>query len=318
MLPLATGVSVVQHRAMSRPRSAIAAVAAPFGRDLDEALARIETTVAAARDAGAACVVFPESALGGYLLEPEPGAPAVGMLPPSLQPDGPEIARLVRIAGETVVCVGYTEGGPGGERYAAAVCVHGDGVLGRHRKVHLPPAERFSYTPGDGFAAFDTPAGRLGMLICYDKLFPEAARALALDGAEIIACLSAWPADRRRPALELPDDRQTRHFDHIDVARAIENQVVWASANLTGAWGHLRFLGRAKVVDPDGVLLASTGHEQGVAIADVDPPTAIGEVLLDIDHLADRHPAAYGPVAVSEALAPGAPPAPRAAAPPTG
>jgi N-carbamoylputrescine amidase len=318
ILALATGAPIVQHRAMSRARSAIAAVAAPFGRDLGDALARIEATVAAARDAGAACVVFPESTLGGYLLEPEPGEPAVGMLPPSLEPDGPEIARLVRIAGDTVVCVGYTEAGPAGERYASAVCVHGDGVLGRHRKVHLPPAERFAYTPGDGFAAFDTPAGRLGMLVCYDKLFPEAARALALDGAQIIACLSAWPADRRRPAGELRDDRQTRHFDHIDVVRAIENQVVWASANLTGAWGHLRFLGRSKVVDPDGVVLASTGHEQGVAVADVDPGRAIDEVLLDIDHLADRHPAAYGPAVVSEALLPAAPPAPRAAAPPTG
>jgi predicted amidohydrolase len=317
-LALATGAAVVQHPAMSHARSAIAAVTAPFGRDVDAALARIESTVAAARDAGAGLVVFPESALGGYLLEPEPGEPAIGMLPPALEPDGPEIERLVRIAGETVVCVGYTEAGPGGERYAAAVCVHGGGVLGHHRKVHLPPAERFAYTPGDGFAAFDTPVGRLGMLVCYDKLFPEAARALALDGAQIIASLSAWPADRRRPAAELRDDRQTRHFDAVDVVRAIENQVVWASANLTGDWGHLRFLGRSKVVDPDGVVLACTGHEQGTAIADLDPARAIEEVLLDIDHLADRHPAAYAPMVLSEAPAPAAPPAPRAAAPPSG
>jgi predicted amidohydrolase len=300
------------------PSRAIAAVAAPFGRDIDAALARIETTVAAAREAGAGLVVFPESALGGYLREPEPGEPAVGMLPPSLAPDGPEIARLVRIAGDVVVCVGYTEAGADGERYAAAVCVHGDGVLGHHRKVHLPPAERFAYTPGDGFAAFDTPVGRLGMLVCYDKLFPEAARALALGGAQVIACLSAWPADRRRPAAALRDDRQTRHFDAVDVVRAIENQVVWVSANLTGEWGRLRFLGRSKVVDPDGVVLASTEHGTGVAIADVDPARAIGEVLLDIDHLGDRHPAAYAPIVLSEASAPAAPQAPRAAAPPTG
>ena len=303
---------------MSHPVSAIAAVAAPFGRDVDAALARIEATVGAARAAGAGLVVFPEAALGGYLLEPEPGEPAVGMLPPSLAPDGPEIARLVRIAGDTVVCVGYTEAGAEGERYASAVCVHGDGVLGHHRKVHLPPSERFAYTPGDRFAAFDTPVGRLGMLVCYDKLFPEASRLLALDGAQVIACLSAWPADRRRPAQELCDDRQTHHFDALDTVRAVENQVVWVSSNLTGDWGHLRFLGRSKVVDPDGLELASTDHEAGVALADVDPARAIAEALLDIDHLGDRHPTAYAAAPVSPASAPAAPPAPRAVAPPTG
>ena len=89
---------------------------------------------------------------------------------------------------------------PAGELYSSAACVWGDGLLGHQRKVHLPPAERFAYTAGDGFAAFDTPVGRLGMMICYDKLFPEAARALALDGAEIVCALAAWPVDRHAPA----------------------------------------------------------------------------------------------------------------------
>src|SRR5437588_422047 len=83
-------------------------------------------------------------------------------------------------------------------------------------------------------AAFDAPVGRVGLLICYDKLFPEAARTLALDGAEIIAALSAWPVDRVSPALRVSADRQTRQFDLIDEARAVENQVVWVSSNLTG------------------------------------------------------------------------------------
>ncbi len=297
---------------------AIAAVSALFGRDVGAALARIEATVLAARSAGAGLVVFPESALGGYLLESAPGAPAdPDMIPPALEPDGPEIACLSAIAGDVVVCVGYTEAGAAGERYAAAVCVSGDGVLGRHRKVHLPPAERFAYAAGDGFAAFDTPAGRMGMLLCYDKLFPEASRALALDGAQVIACMSAWSADRRRPASELRDDRQTRHFDAVDAVRAIENQVVWVSSNLTGRWGAQRFLGRSKVVDPDGVVLASTGHGEGIALAHVDPAAAIAETLLDIDHLGDRRPAAYAAPAIPGS-ARGGSPAPRAAAPPTG
>jgi predicted amidohydrolase len=214
-------------------------------------------------------------------------------LPPAIDPDGPEIERLIAMAGDTVVCIGYTEAGLQGP-YSSAVCVSGDGVLGRHRKVHLPPAERFAYTAGDGFAAFDTPVGRLGMLLCYDKLFPEASTALARDGAQTIACMAAWPVDRHHPAADLADDRQVRHFDVLDQARALENQVVWVSANGTGEWGPLRFFGGSKIVDPDGVVLASTGTEPGVAFARIDAAAAVAAARLDIDHLADRRPHAYG------------------------
>ena len=154
-------------------------------------------------------------------------------------------------------------------------------MLGHQRKVHLPPAERFAYTAGDGFAAFDTPVGRLGMLLCYDKLFPEAARALALDGAEVLCSLSAWPVDRHHPARRIRDDRQTRHFDLCDVARAVENQVFVVSANQTGRWGPLRFLGSAKVVDPDGAVLARTHAREGLALAEVD--------LAAVERVADGH-----------------------------
>jgi N-carbamoylputrescine amidase len=280
------------------PTLAIAAVAAPFGRDVARGLARIDRLLHEARVRGAGLVVLPESALGGYIREGET-APE---LPPALDPDGPEIARLIELAGDMVVCAGYTEAGPGGQLYGAAVCVSGDGVLGRQRKVHLPPAERFAYTAGDGFAAFDTPAGRIGMLLCYDKLFPEAARALALDGAQIVCCLAAWPADRLDPARRLRDDRQTRHFDVADQARAIENQVYFASSNQTGPWGRLRFLGGAKVVDPDGAVLARTGARAGMAVAAADLATVAGSRLV-VDHLADRRPDAYGHHAAAAATA---------------
>jgi predicted amidohydrolase len=276
-----------------QPPPAIAAVAAPFGRDVEAGLRTIERSLAAATAQGAKLVVFPESALGGYVREPMPGRNGPE-LPVALEPDGPEIAALIALAGETVVCAGYTELGAEGRRYASAVCVDGSGVLGHHRKVHLPPGERFAYTAGDRFAAFDTPVGRIGMLICYDKLFPEAARTLALDGADIIACMAAWPVCRQRPARRIAQDRQTRHFNLTDAARAVENQVVWVSANQTGTLGPLRFLGNAKVVDPDGVVLARTGSTAGMAIARIDAAAAVRESRLGIDHLADRRPAAYG------------------------
>jgi predicted amidohydrolase len=268
----------------------VAAVAAPFDRDLERAFARIEAAIDRAREQGARLLVLPESALGGYIREPGPEESAPDV-PPGLHRDGPELARLRALAGDMVICAGYTEAADEG-LYASAVCVSGDGVLGHQRKVHLPPAERFAYVAGDGFAAFDTPAGRLGMLLCYDKLFPEAARALALDGAEILCSLSAWPVDRHSPARRIRDDRQTRHFDLCDSARAVENQVFVVSANQTGRWGPLRFLGSAKVVDPHGAVLTRTGAGEGLAVADVDL-AALEQARIVIDHLADRRPDAY-------------------------
>lgn len=266
-------------------------MAAPFGRDLDSTFARVERIVAAARSRGASLVVFPESTIGGYLWDAASGHLAPDA-PPALEPDGPEIGRLARIAGPTVVCAGYAERGTGGP-YSSAVCVSGDGVLGHHRKIHLPPEELGAYRPGAGLAAFDTPVGRIGMLICYDKVFPEAARSLALDGAEIVASLAAWPVCRSRPAHRLGRDRQTRQFDLLDQARAIENQVVWVSANQTGAFGQLRFFGRAKVVDPDGRVLAATSARSGIAAARIDARMAVRDARRTLSHLQDRRPGAY-------------------------
>jgi predicted amidohydrolase len=200
--------------------------------------------------------------------------------------------RLARAAGSAVVCLGYMEAAPGGP-FSSAVCLSGDGMLGHHRKVHLPPAEAGLLTPGSGFAAFDTPVGRLGMLICYDKVFPEAARALALDGAEIIACLAAWPVCRAQPSRWMRRDREVRHFNALDVARAVENQVVWVAANQHGPLGRLRFPGFAKVVDPDGRVRASTGPRRGVAHARIDTAAAVRSARAVLSHLGDRVPEAY-------------------------
>jgi predicted amidohydrolase len=76
-------------------------------------------------------------------------------------------------------------------------------------------------------------------------------------------------------------------------ARAVENQVVWVSANQSGPWGAVRFLGHAQVVDPDGVVRASTDGEGGVAIAHIDVGREIDAQRGHIDHLSDRRPAAY-------------------------
>lgn len=269
-----------------------AAASAGFGRDLDEAFARIERLLGQARGAGADLLALPEAALGGYLssLHGEPGDQ-----PPQLDPDGPEISRLIALAGDTVVVAGYCERPPAGasKPFNSAVCVTGDGVLGRHRKVHQPLDEHASYAAGDRFTAFDTPVGRLGMMICYDKAFPESARSIALDGARIGVCISAWPASRTNAAPDLADDRWTRRFDLFDRARALENQIVWVSANQAGTFGSMRLVGSAKVVDPGGDVLATTGTGAGLAVATIDVDDAVSGARRAMGHLRDRRPEAY-------------------------
>lgn len=267
----------------------VAAVSAPFGRDLDEAYARIGRLLQQARARGVGLLVLPEACLGGYLANLGGDAP----LPPALRLDGPELRRVIDMAGDVVVCLGLCE--QAGElRYNTAVSLDGTGILGVHRKVHQPLNEDASYAAGEHFTAFDTPVGRLGMLICYDKAFPEAARSLALDGAEIVVVMSAWPAGRTDRHPDLAQDRWTQRFDLFDRARALENQVVLVSANQAGTFGDLQFVGSAKVVGPGGEVLAHTGVGEGMAVATVDVQESLLLARRGMSHLRDRRPHAYG------------------------
>jgi N-carbamoylputrescine amidase len=281
----------------------VAAVAAPFGRDLNADFERIAALVAQAREAEVRLLALPEACLGGYLTsldaprgddstaaDGDPG-------PPPLRIDGPEIKRLAALAGDMVVTAGYCELGDGelggGRLFNSVVCVHGDGVLGNHRKVHQPLGEGASYDRGGEFTAFDTPVGRLGMMICYDKAFPESARALALAGAEIVTCVSAWPASRTNQATDPAADRWVHRFDLFDQVRALENQIVWLSANQSGTFGRLRFVASAKVVGPGGEVLATTGLGEGMAVAELDVPAELAAARRSMAHLLNRRPEAY-------------------------
>ncbi|WP_216898344.1 carbon-nitrogen hydrolase family protein [Nocardia alni] len=268
----------------------IAAVAAHFGAGISRALDKIGGIVERLTDDGVDLLVLPDATLGGYIGDLRNPDPATG--PEAIDPDGPEIRLLCRMARNMTVCVGYAERAAD-IRYNAAVCLTGDGVLGRHRKVHQPAGEHLAYAAGDRFAAFDTPVGRLGMLIDYDKTFPESARVLALDGARTIAALSAWPASVTDRASRMPNDRQSRLFDLYDQARAAENQVVLASSNQTGITGNLRFLGQAKIVGPGGDILAKTWSKGGLAVADVDIDAEVERARRVLRHLEERRVEAY-------------------------
>ena len=283
----------------------VAAVSANFTRDLDQNYAVVEHMLGDARARGARLVVFPEASIGGYLSSLGNHGDTVRTtsrsLPPAVRIDGPEIRRVQELAGDTVVVIGFCELDDDGEtRYNAAVCLDGGQVYGSYRKVHQPLGENMSYSAGDGYRAFDTPVGRLGMQICYDKAFPEAARVLALDGAEIIASLSAWPAARTATAENLQEDRWTYRFNLFDSARALDNQVFWIASNQSGTFGSLRYVANSKVVDPGGNVLATTLLGSGLAVADIDVEETFRAMRGGMFHLRDRRPDAYGPVTAGE------------------
>ncbi len=268
----------------------IGAVAARFGRDLDFDLQRIATLIEHARQLGVGLLVLPDAALGGSLDDLR--SPNPDTLPPALPLDDPHVRKVAVLAAAMGVCFGFCEA-EGDQRFNTALCVHGDGILGSHRKVHQPAGESIAYSAGECFSAFDTPAGRIGMLIDYDKTFPESARTLALDGAEVLACLSAWPASLTNRAPRMTQDRQARLFDLYDQARAAENQVVLVSSNQTGVLGALRFLGQAKVVGPGGEILARTWSKAGIATAELDVAAEITKAQRVLQHLHERKPSAY-------------------------
>ncbi|MEV0356341.1 carbon-nitrogen hydrolase family protein [Nocardia sp. NPDC050697] len=272
------------------PTTRIAALAGHFGADIGRALEKLHGIVERLHAQRVELLVLPDATLGGYIGDLRNPDPATG--PEAIDPDGPELRRIREMARHMTICVGYAER-DGERRYNAAVCLTGDGILGRHRKVHQPAGEHLAYAPGDGFHAFDTPVGRMGMLIDYDKTFPEAARTLALDGAQLIAALSAWPASVTDRASRLPNDRQARLFDLYDQARAAENQVVLVSSNQTGVTGNLRFLGQAKVVGPGGDVLAKTWSKGGLAVADIDVAGEVERARRVLHHLAERRVGSY-------------------------
>lgn len=285
------------------PDLTIAAAAAPFGRDLDACFATIGALIDDARSAGAGLLVLPEAAIGGYV-ESLSGADVEP--PPAFDRDGPQLRRVMELAGDLVVCVGFCEDGGDGRRYNAAACLSGDGLHYVHRKVHLPLREDRVTTAADALEAFDTPVGRLGMLICYDKAFPEAARTLALDGAEALCFLSAWPTSASNPAPELTDDRQWRRAELWDRARAAENSLVVASANQSGSFGALNFLGGARITNPNGDVLAATGTEQGLATVTLDLEATVERARRALSPVRDLRPDAYAaprpiPYATAEA-----------------
>lgn len=133
-------------------------------------------------------------------------------------------------------------------------------LAGKYRKIHLFSLmnEDRSFTGGDSWLVADTSIGRIGVFICYDLRFPELARRLALEGAEIIVVPGEWPKPREE------------HWRTLLRARAIENQLFVIAANCCGVVGKLDFFGMSLIIDPKGEVLAEGGYESCEPTATLD------------------------------------------------
>ncbi len=146
-----------------------------------------------------------------------------------------------------------------------AVVIDADGSLaGTYRKTHVPDDpnyyEKFYFTPGDqGYRAFDTRAGRIGVLVCWDQWFPEAARLTAMQGAKILFYPTAIGAHARESA-GVPE-AQRDAWTTIQRAHAIANGVFVAAANRTGVEDDMRFWGSSFVAGPFGQVIARAGAD---------------------------------------------------------
>jgi len=135
--------------------------------------------------------------------------------------------------------------------YNTAYVLDNGELKGKYRKIHLFSLmqEDRSFDGGDSWLLVDTSVGRIGVFICYDLRFPELARRLAVEGAEILVVPGEWPKPRQE------------HWRTLLRARAIENQLFIVATNCCGIVGKLDFFGMSMIIDPKGELLAEAGYE---------------------------------------------------------
>ncbi len=257
--------------------------------DPDANLRKMETKLDETVRNGATLTVFPECALTGYCFDSVEEA-----LPFAEAASGPSIDRMTDACRQHGVYVvfGMLES-EGSRLFNACVLVGPDGLIGSYRKIHLPflGIDRFT-TPGDRpFGVFSASDLRVGMNICYDGAFPEAARVMALGGADLIVLPTNWPPGSECAA------------QYVLNARAMENNVYYMAVNRVGTERGFRFIGQSRICDPRGKTLASADHEdEEILYAEVDSGLAREKQLVrvpdkhEIDRFADRRPEMYGEI----------------------
>jgi N-carbamoylputrescine amidase len=269
--------------------------------DPDANLAKAVEGVAHAKAQGAALLCLPELFRTHYIGQREDHA-LFDLAEPIPGPSTEALTKAARGAG-VVVIASLFERRAAGLYHNTAVVIDADGsIRGLYRKMHIPddPSfyEKFYFAPGDlGFRAFDTSAGRVGTLVCWDQWYPEAARLTALQGADILFYPTAigWhPHEKQAFGPQQLDAWRT-----VQRAHAISNGCWVAATNrvglerLGGEGAGIEFWGHSFVSDPFGSVVAEASGEETLLLADVDL-ARVEEVRRHWPFLRDRRTDAYG------------------------
>ena len=228
--------------------------------------------------------VFPELFLSGYTFAHADQVRACAF--PFAE--GPHLAPLLKISRKKsmAICGGYAEV-DGSDLYNAAFFMADGRMKHNYRKVHLFNREKLFFKPGNqGFRVFDFRGATMGMMICFDWLFPEAARSLALQGAQVIL----HPAN-----LVLPFCQQAMF------ARALENRVFIVTVNRVGTEtdgeAHNTFTGQSQIVSPTGEFLVRMNKDgEQVETVRIEPSQALDKHITPFNHvIQDRRTDLYAP-----------------------
>ncbi|HEX2645416.1 MAG TPA: nitrilase-related carbon-nitrogen hydrolase [Thermoanaerobaculia bacterium] len=245
-------------------RIALAQLAA--GPDREANLVRALDTMTAAKQAGADLVAFPEVVLDRFFPQQPDDRAAFQLAEPIPGPTADRIAARARELGLVTVFNLY-EVDSEGRRFDSSPVFDADGrLLGVTRMLHITQYEGFYeqnyYHPGDrGMPVYDTRAGRIGVVICYDRHYPEVHRALGIQGAELVIIPQAgtvgeWPEGMYEAEVR---------------TAAFQNGYFCALANRVGEEGRLTFAGESFVVDPEGRVLArGKSLAEDLVICDID------------------------------------------------
>ncbi len=260
------------------------------------------TLVRQAAQSGAQIVCLPELFRSQYFCQRED--PSLFDLAEPIP--GPSTDRLARLARETgtVLIASLFERRTAGVYHNTAAVLDADGaLLGIYRKMHIPDDplyyEKYYFTPGDlGFRTFDTKFGRIGVLVCWDQWYPEAARLTALRGAQVLFYPTAigWhPAEKAEYG-----ESQHQAWELMQRAHAVANGVFVAAVNRVGhegaAPGGLEFWGGSFVADPFGNLLRRAAHDREEVVTVTCDLGRQEETRRHWPFLRDRRIDAYGDI----------------------
>ena len=238
----------------------------------------IASRVAEAAAQGAKLVLLQELHNGAYFCQHE----SVHEFDHAEPIPGPSTQRLGQIAKQhgVVLVSSLFERRAAGLYHNTAVVFESNGVIaGKYRKMHIPDDpgfyEKFYFTPGDlGFEPIDTSVGRLGVLVCWDQWYPEAARLMALAGAELLLYPTAigWDPDDEQDE----QDRQRNAWILSHRGHAVANGLPVLSCNRVGheasplGTSGIQFWGNSHVLGPQGEFIAEAGSEPTILITEVD------------------------------------------------